>query len=138
LNYLAARADLDDRLALRDDEHRIASIVGANHWHAGSKGARVERLGNLGDLAVVHRGEQRHAGNHAQGHHKLVAARFLVEARGDNGDWQRHHADAAQHHHAPPALSPKTLFGTTSPYPTVVSVESAHQAVSGMESNLSG
>ena len=60
-------ADLDDRLAAGNDEYRIASIARAHYGRAGHKGPGVEHLGDLGDLAVIHGAEQRHAGNHAPG-----------------------------------------------------------------------
>ena len=92
--------DGGNRLAAADEKHGVARVAGADHGNAGQIGAGVEQLGDLGDLALVHAGEQRHARHHAPGDHELVAARFLIEAGGDDGDGKRDHADAEQHDHA--------------------------------------
>ena len=89
--------DLDLGLAAGDQIHGVARPAGTHDGHAGQKVPRVKQLGDLGDLALVHGGEQRHARDHAPGDDELVAARFLTEAGGDDGDGQRDHADAEQH-----------------------------------------
>ncbi len=95
-----AAANLDLGLAAGDEIHGVADAAGTHDGHAGKIVPRVKQLGDLGDLALVHGGEQRHPRHHAPGDHELVAARFLVEAGGDDGDGQRDHADAEQHDHA--------------------------------------
>jgi hypothetical protein len=134
---MLAGADVDEGLAARDNKHSVAHIPRAHHGDPGRVAPRVEQLGDLGDLALIHTGEERHAGNHAPGDDELVAARFLAEARGDDGDGESDHADAEQHHHAAKKLAERRDRHDVAVADRGEGGE-AHHAAAGIEPNLSG
>ncbi len=99
--------DAHGGLAAADEIHRPAWIAGGDDGGASLEQPRVEQLGDLGNFRGVEGGEQRHARDHAPRHHEFMPRRFLAEAGREDGDRQREHAEAEQHHHAAEHLAPR-------------------------------
>src|SRR5450830_1057368 len=57
---------------------------------------RAQQLHDVGDLAGVEFGEQRHARDHAPGHNEIAAVDLLREGGGDDADRKRHHDQAEE------------------------------------------
>ena len=87
----AGRFHLDP--AAGDQVHGVAALALADDGRAGRHRARAQDADEVGDRGRVEAREQRHAGDHGEGHDEVAAADFLVEAAADDGDGQREAAD---------------------------------------------